>query len=228
MEIKSKRLETELDILRKNSEDGTLVIDDYIEPLNKIYEIFSSQGHSGFSAPYYSRNIINGIKCMLEHDILSPLTGDEDEWNIASFDGWNTIAITDDNETKKEADEIQKLLDDATDIVYQNKRLNGVFKHGNNITYQDAIVWREDGVTFTGEVEGINSTQPISFPFTPKTFYIDVIRDYHDLDWFIENNIPYYIEDADDNGESLYYRSIVKDKRKLKEVRKLYKFKAEL
>lgn len=66
------------------------------------------------------------------------------------------------------------------DGTYQNNRLSSVFKQQKNGRpyYLDAIVWKsQNGCTFTGKVEDISSRQYIkSFPFTDKTFYIDVIE----------------------------------------------------
>ena len=79
---------------------------------------------------------------------LLPLTGSDEEW------------------------------EQVQDNLYQNKRDSAVFKeHKDALAYYlDAIVWREEnGSCFTGTVEGITSHQYIKFPFTPKTFYIDVI-----------------------------------------------------
>ena len=42
-----------------------------------LIELFSSQGHSGFSAPY----VINAFSRLAMFKPLSPLTGEDDEWN---------------------------------------------------------------------------------------------------------------------------------------------------
>lgn len=77
---------------------------------------------------------------------LSPITGDDDEWNVIG------------------------------DLRFQNKRLSAVFKEEGRCHYIDAIVWKEEsGSCFTGRVEELSSSQDITFPFIPKTFYIDVV-----------------------------------------------------
>ena len=63
---------------------------------------------------------------------------------------------------------------------FQNKRFSSVFKDTKNSKpyYLDAIVWKEEsGSCFTGAVEGVRSRQFIKLPFTPKSFYIDVLKD---------------------------------------------------
>lgn len=43
----------------------------------EIVEIFSNQGHSGFSAGY----ALNVLERLLRYKPLTPLTGEPDEWN---------------------------------------------------------------------------------------------------------------------------------------------------
>lgn len=42
-----------------------------------LIELFSSQGHSGFTAPY----VINAFSRLAKFKPLAPLTGEDDEWN---------------------------------------------------------------------------------------------------------------------------------------------------
>ena len=71
-------------------------------------------------------------------------------------------------------------------ILHQNKRCSSLFKRADNkVSYSDAIIFsgEESWDTFTGKVEDISSSQFIKgFPFTPKTFYIDVYREMYDYD----------------------------------------------
>ena len=63
--------------------------------------------------------------------------------------------------------------------VFQNNRVSSVFKDGKSKAYYlDAIIWKtQSGSTWNGNAEEISSRQYIkSFPFTPKTFYVDVIE----------------------------------------------------
>lgn len=113
----------------------------------ELIDTFSKQGHSGYSA----KHCINIFKKLANFEILIPLQCTDDEWcNVSNM----------------------------SDEMYQNNRNPAVFKNkkDGNPYYLDAIVWREkDGIGFTGTVEGITSRQFIKIPFTPKTFYIDVI-----------------------------------------------------
>lgn len=154
----------ELSILQaetKDDEDG-LIIKDYIDIIERIIEIFESQGHSGFSASCYASVLSKTIKNVLMHKTLSPLTGKEHEWNnVSDMNGCHTL--------------------------YQNNRDSSVFKdEADNAHYLDAIVFQgeDDFDSFTGSVGGIYSSQYIkSFPFTPKRFTVHVYRELYD-----ENN----------------------------------------
>lgn len=118
-----------------------------------LLSVFSLQGHSGFSASFCVRY----FEKLAMHKPLSPIMCTEDEWGKSSF---------------------------THDETYQNKRLSAVFKKGKHGKpyYIDAIVWRnQKGLTYTGTVKDndgnkISSAQNIKLPFTPKTFYVDVIE----------------------------------------------------
>lgn len=63
--------------------------------------------------------------------------------------------------------------------AFQNNRCSAVFKQGKDGKpyYLDAIVWRtQNGTTYAGHAEEVASRQYIRLPFTPKTFYVDVIE----------------------------------------------------
>jgi hypothetical protein len=105
---------------------------------------------------------------LAKYEPLLPLTGQDDEWEESYADG-----------------------------LLQNKRDYSVFKENGVPFHSDAIIWRDpSGFGFLGLVEGIQSSQRVTFPFMPKTFYVDV--DY-------------------ENGE---YR--IKDRSQLKEVQQYY------
>jgi hypothetical protein len=123
----------------------------------ELMETFSNQGHSGYSA-----GIVSSLFSKLaKYEPLSPLTGEDDEWDDVSS------------------------LGDIGEKLYQNNRNSAVFKDGKDgqAYIIDAIVFNGDGGGFTsnGSVtksngEKVTSRQDIqSFPFNPKTFYIDVI-----------------------------------------------------
>lgn len=46
----------------------------------ELIEVFSKQGHSGFSAPY----VANMFKTLTNFETLTPLTGEDDEWGLIS------------------------------------------------------------------------------------------------------------------------------------------------
>lgn len=115
-----------------------------------LLEVFSKQGHSGSSAPF----CVEYFRKLASFEPLSPITGEEDEWFECSKG------------------------------VFQNRRLFSVFKEGKDghPHYLNAIVWRnQKGYTYTGTAidktgRTVKSHQYIRFPFTPKTFYVDVIE----------------------------------------------------
>lgn len=110
----------------------------------ELIETFAKQGHSGFSANYVA-DIFNKL---VRYQTLSPLTGNDDEWN--------------------------EILDNQPQhgVLFQNNRNSAVFKTDKECYYLDAIVWiDETGCSFTNR----KSRGYIkSFPFTPKTFYVHV------------------------------------------------------
>lgn len=117
------------------------------EAVMELINVFAKQGHSGSSA-----KIVNGLFTRLaDFKNLLGLTGEADEWQ------------------------------EVGDGFEQNTRVSSVFREQDTkkCYYLDAIVWRDqNGGTFSGQVAGINSRQYIkSFPFNPKTFFIDVIDD---------------------------------------------------
>lgn len=115
----------------------------------ELIEVFSKQGHSGASA----NRVISLFKKVALYENLTALTGKDEEWN---------------NE-----------IDETT---YQNNRVCSVFRKNNKAYYLDAIVWQgpDSWDSFSGTINGITSRQYIkSFPFQPKTFRIDVLRE----DW---------------------------------------------
>lgn len=200
-----KHFERELKILEDNLEKGdNLAIKDFIPDIESIIEKFSKQGHSGSSAPFYAGALSSTIKNILLFKPLAPITGKENEWN----DVGETL-----NKGEKNGH-------------YQNKRLSAVFKDGKDgkAYYLDAIVWsgEDEHDNFTGGVEDIESRQYVKFPFRPKTFYIDVKKEYYDGK--PEDTKPYYEEDRTD-GTKQYYKYIIKDRKQLEEVFEYYENK---
>lgn len=116
----------------------------------ELIKVFSKQGHSGFSA----NRVVSLFEKVARYENLLPLTGEDSEWNDIS---------------------------DLNGGTLQNNRVSSVFKEKETgrAYYIDAIVWRtQNGGYFTGSADDVSSRQYIkSFPFTPKTFYVDVIEE---------------------------------------------------
>lgn len=132
----------ELELLNKNEDEmQTLMNQNILEILEK----FCDQGHSGFSASY----LIAAVTRLMKWLPLSPLTGEDDEWNECSRDG-----------------------------VEQNKRCSAVFRHNkDNSTahYIEGKIFSDNGgiTWFTSK----DSHVPVTFPFTvpdhPEKVYIE-------------------------------------------------------
>lgn len=145
------------------------------ENVIELLKIFSFQGHSGMSAEF----LIKYFKKLASFKILTPLKGTPDEWN------------------------------EVGEGEFQNIRLSSVFKDKNGASYLYALSWRTDTSCWSGSAtlktsDGdrlISSRQPITFPFMPKTFYVDV----HDYDDRVPNNQGFIIKDEQQLQEALDY-----------------------
>lgn len=184
----------ELDILAKTVPDA--IITPFTDEILALCEKFGNSGQSGGSAPYTATAISQAVKKLLLFETLAPLTGEDDEWND----------VTEWNEGKS---------------MFQNKRDSRVFKHGKDgkAYFIDAIVFSGDiGGSFTGNGSVTHNGEPIgsaqqikSFPFEPKTFYVDVI----DHRWKDKEE---KIEDPDGD----WWTHSLKDEKQLDEVFKFY------
>lgn len=153
----AKFAERELDILVKSSPDpnNRPIIEEFIPEILALVDKFGHSGQSGGSAPFVASALSSAIKSLCLQKPICDITGIDEEWvDVSSYGG-------------------------SPD--YQNIRCSALFKNGSNGKpyYLDAIIWKGDRShdTFSGTVQGIRSRQSIkSFPWKPKTFYIDVIR----------------------------------------------------
>lgn len=116
----------------------------------QLIEIFSEQGHSGFSANY----CISMFEKLARYETIAPITGEDGEWtDVGNYDGR---------------------------VVYQNKRASNIFRevseNGNVISYQiDRYIFREpDGATFTRGGEDGSRFYITEWPYTPEHEFIDV------------------------------------------------------
>lgn len=166
MSTTMQKSEFELDLIVKSAKESgdSSIVEPFIPEILELIYKFTQTGQSGMSAPYTARVISQTIEKLCLHKPLSPITGDDSEWK----------EISDFMFTNKELKEGKK--------EYQNKRCGSIFKkEGNKITFCDAIVWQgeDEYDTFAGTVENISSSQEITLPFFPKTFYIDVYREFY-------------------------------------------------
>ena len=104
-----------------------------------LIELFASQDHSGFSAPY----VVNAFSRLAMFKPLSPLTGEDDEW------------------------------DDVGDGLLQNKRYSAVFKRKDGTAYNsDGKVFTDDGEFWYGCKESrVDVTFPYVVPDKPEYVY---------------------------------------------------------
>jgi hypothetical protein len=211
--------EHELDILSKSATDpdNRPIIEPFREEILSLCEAFGKSGQSGGSAPYTATAISQAVKKLMLQEPIMPMTGIDEEWVDVGHLGSK----------------------DEKECVYQNRRCSNLFKNSEGRAwYLDAIIWKgdtpgesgNDWDTFTGNVEGILSRQYVkSFPFIPKTFYIDVTRETLTADWTQEPFIEWDYYDTkhfEQTGEKVWqkekYRYIIKNKRQLNRVWKYY------
>lgn len=183
----------ELEILAKTTPDA--IVTPFTNEIIALCEAFGRSGQSGGSAPYTASAISQAVEKLMMFETLAPLTGEDDEWTD----------ITGINDGKE---------------MYQNNRDSRVFKDSKDgkAYFIDAIVFNGDiGGTFTGSNIMLGDTPYSSmqfvksFPFTPKTFYIDVV-DYRWKDK--EEKTP------DPNGH--WWTHSIKDENQLREVFEYY------
>ena len=114
------------------------------ENIIELLETFANQGHSGFSANY----ALNLFEKLARHEPLTPLTGDDSEWEDLSKFG-------------------------SPEPAFQNKRFSEVFKRQDGSAYwiHGKIFRLPDGSTYTNK----NSCVNIQFPWTKaKPEIVDV------------------------------------------------------
>lgn len=162
--------ELEFDILAKSNtdKDNRPIIEEFREEILALVDKFGQSGQSGGSAPYVAAAISSAVKKLCLFEPICPITGHEDEWNDVS-------------------------MHSSGETLYQNKRCSALFKDSKDSPahYVNAIVKKtEDSGCWSGSFwlseedylsgdrsKMIHSSQVVkSFPFEPKTFYIDVIE----------------------------------------------------
>ena len=158
----------ELDILAATVPDA--IVTPFSKEILALCEAFGKSGQSGGSAPFTATVISKAIKKLLLFEPICPITGSDEEW----------INVRD--------------VSDEDEMMYQNKRCSALFKSkSGKCWYVDAIVKKvvQTGQCFSGafwlskeDYLAGDKTKKIgcahyvkSFPFTPKTFYIDVVEE---------------------------------------------------
>lgn len=154
----------ELELLEKTVPDALIL--EFKPEILALCDAFGKSGQSGGSAPYVASAISQAVNQLMTFRPIGPLTGNADEWN--------DVADIEDGE-----------------VMYQNVRDSRVFKDGidGKPYFIDAIVleakddnrftgafWlsKEDYLTGNRELMLTCTASIKSFPFSPKTFYIEV------------------------------------------------------
>jgi hypothetical protein len=157
----------ELGILAATVPDA--IVTPFADEILALCEKFGLSGQSGGSAPYTASAISQAVKKLLLQESICPIMGTDDEW-------FNVREASEDDE-----------------MMYQNKRCSALFKgKSGKCWYLDAIVkkdergscwsgsfWlsKEDYLTGNKDLKIYSRQYVKSFPFEPKTFYIDVISE---------------------------------------------------
>lgn len=104
-----------------------------------LIELFASQDHTGFTAPY----VINVFRRLAMFKPLSPLTGEDDEWN------------------------------ELGDGSFQNKRYSAVFKDKDGTAYNiNGKAFTDDGEDwYLCKDSKVNVTFPYVVPDKPERVY---------------------------------------------------------
>lgn len=120
---------SELDIIGMKEDDLEISNRAMREHILKMVEVFSDEGHSGFSASYAAAI----LEKLLRFQPISPLTGEDSEWNLIS--------------------EVERL--------YQNKRCSHVFKsNGKAYDLNGKVFIQENGSAYTSADSRVDVTFP--------------------------------------------------------------------
>ena len=115
----------------------------------EFVEVMSNQGHSGFSGAY----IVSCLEKLLRFEPLSPLTGEDSEWN------------------------------ECGDGYFQNKRCSRVFKSKDRFDGKPYDIegkvfvehyFNDEGEERTSSYTNGDACVLVEFPYTPKTEYVDL------------------------------------------------------
>lgn len=143
----TKFAENELDLIGM-TEDGDEMNAAMRKHILHMVKEFADEGHSGFSANY----ALGCLTKLLKFEPLSPLTGEDDEWNEIAED--QTIGGK----------------------LWQNRRCGRVFKDASGAYDVDGkVFWewrtREDGTRTKDYFTSRDSRTEVTFPYVPTTVY---------------------------------------------------------
>ena len=191
--------ENEFNILEKTVENA--IATPFRDEINALVKKFNNSGQSGGSAPITAEVISSVVKNLCLGKPICPITGIKEEWF---------------KHDKEEGPDNK--------IYYQNIRLGSVFKE------EDGKAYYLNAIFFNGNLSNspftsnsvkmpdgtlLRSRQFIkSFPFKPKTFYIDVIETRFDKDKDTGILTP--------NPQGDWWESEIKDVSQLDEVKEYY------
>lgn len=160
----AKYAEVELDALFAQEPDSQFK--DMKQEILALCEKFGLSGQSGGSVGYSINALSTIIKKLCLQEPITPIHGKDEEWMLLDYDD---------------------------DLKYQNNRESGIFKNAEGRSYYiNAIVkrtetsgdwsgsfWKSKEDYLTGDRSLMVDKKAFikSFPFTPKTFYIDVIEE---------------------------------------------------
>lgn len=173
----------------------------------ELINVFSNQHHSGFTATY----VIDILQRLLHYKPLTPLTGEDDEWEDVTSYGYDTP-------------------------TFQNKRCSAVFKDDKGAYWVEGKIFSSDlGHTwYTNSDSCVPVTFPFNVPDKSEVVVIDNKEDREeildDIKTIIDNHI---CEIEKDINEDTPLSDIINvSENNLKELNKLlvdyYKFKNNL
>lgn len=159
--------ENEFNLVNKKEGIAAGQFDEFQKEVLQMVELFSTFGHSGASAPM----AINLISTLLKFEPITPLTGEDDEWNDVS-EFYKSIDEDSSNGV------VKSNTDSSKCVKYQNKRDSRVFKNADGSCTQidGKIFIYSDGISVTRHnmpnAEDNSEIKIESFPYTPKVEYI--------------------------------------------------------
>jgi hypothetical protein len=137
----------ELDLALKSAPDSILL--PFIPQILSLCDTITKASQNPNLVPAIANRIAFVIDSLCSQRPITPLTGDESEWDLVS------------------------------DGLYQNNRYPTIYKDQGMVYNTQAIMWRmPDGTIREGITkDGISSKQYVkAFPFWPRTFYVDAIE----------------------------------------------------